>query len=69
MSSSVIQFYQNPGLAESEKQAVLKKAQAVTDAIKSIQTEFCFYVDCRGLLPYQSSPPNECCSHLVSHKL
>lgn len=46
--TEILQFFQKPGLSTAELHRLVKKLQTVTKHVKSVQTEFCFYVNCQG---------------------
>ena len=47
---AILQFYQTPALTKAEVNTVLKKASSAgVSGIVSVKSEFCYYVDAKGL--------------------
>lgn len=48
--AGVLQFYQSPALSAAQEASLVAKTNAITKSVKSVITEFCYYVDCQGKL-------------------
>lgn len=48
MANVVVQYYQTPGLSQGKLDEKLIKLKTISENVQSIQSEFCFYIQCRG---------------------
>lgn len=48
-SNVVLQYYQLPGLSDGKVKEKIAKLRSVASHIADIKTEFCCYVECKGI--------------------